>query len=127
MSQSITFIIPGAPVPKARARVGKGYHFTPPRTVQYEALVRLCAMRARPKDWPLDAKYRLSAMVYYADNRRRDLSNVIKSIEDGMNTVIWKDDCQVTEYRNIVSCVSPRAPRVEVTIEVVVAPALVSA
>ncbi len=93
----ITFTIPGRPVPKARPRValrGKGaYVYTDPATKAYEEHVGLSyreqyAMRFKG---PVE----LWITVYFRHGRTPDLSNCIKSIEDGLNGIAYDDDRQV--------------------------------
>ncbi len=99
---AIRFVVPGPPVPKARARVvqrsGRSRAFTPALTARYEKTVAtyaLCARAALVERWPLDARYRVEVRVY----RRRagDLDNVVKSALDACNGVLWADDAQVDE------------------------------
>ena len=95
----ITFTIPGPPVPKARARVGRCGAFTPQRTKEYEAKVRALALVARQK-----ARQRMWAGpvclgVRFFVNRPEetpDIDNLIKSITDACSGVIYKDDAQIT-------------------------------
>jgi Holliday junction resolvase RusA-like endonuclease len=120
----LAFTIPGPPVGKERARSGKGgkHHYTPDRTRAYEATVKNLAYVALMKSglrgrWPLDAEYRLELEVHFDDRRRRDGSNVLKAVEDGMNGTVYVDDSQIAEctWRRVQG--SPR-PRVEVVVEV---------
>ena len=49
------FSVPGVPVSKARARVTKsGHAFTPKKTRNYEALVKMCAAQAMKGKQPTD-------------------------------------------------------------------------
>src|SRR4029078_7296292 len=117
---SVEFIVPGSPVGKARpraARRGNTIAFiTPAKTACYENLVRLSAasaMRGAPlftgpvelllqlfvtpaASWP---KYRikqaLEGMIKPAT--KPDLDNMLKSIADGCNGVVFVDDAQITD------------------------------
>lgn len=110
-NREITFLVPGAPVPKARARTGRYGTYTPKRTKDYEAAVALHGLRARavarmkPFECPVQLK-----LIFVEDGvlvtvredhdaspegRRYDISNVLKSIEDGLNGVLYRDDRQV--------------------------------
>jgi Holliday junction resolvase RusA-like endonuclease len=118
--QRITFSIMGPPVPKERARRGKGGHwFTPKKTRAYEALVGMAAMAKKSlvRDWPMDAEYMLHVRLYFPNHRRRDADNVIKSVQDGLRGVLYHDD-----HRVGVLCppweVDRERPRAEVTVEV---------
>lgn len=109
MSQ--TFTIPGAPVPKERARITRRGRFTPPRTVAYERKVKLCALAARIQRIAGDVA--LMLVMYFPDKRRRDFDNISKSICDGLNGVAWEDDSQVKEWHGTIN-VDRANPRVEV-------------
>ena len=100
---ALRFIVPGPPIPKARARVvasagGKAHAFTPAATARYEKTVATYALRARlahAGPWPLDARYRVELWSYR--RREADLDNIIKSALDACNGVLWTDDAQVDE------------------------------
>lgn len=100
MMRALSFVVAGAPVPKARARVMNGYSFTPKRVRDYELLVRTIAesvVSKRP-DWPLDnaAGYFLRVAVYRAA-RRGDLDNYTKAISDGLQRTCFDDDKRIVE------------------------------
>lgn len=62
-----------------------------------------------------DKQVEVEAMVYFPDNRRRDIDNVLKGLLDGMNGVVYEDDSQV--QRIIISKqVDRQSPRVEVQV-----------
>lgn len=93
----IKIVIPGRPQPKQRPRLGvrgrKAFIYTPPETVAYEQLVGYCAKMAVKE--PLLGPLELHVTVYLCGKRMPDLSNCIKSIEDGMNNIAYADDSQV--------------------------------
>jgi Holliday junction resolvase RusA-like endonuclease len=114
----IEFIVPGPPQGKGRARVGKvGGHvrmFTPKKTVSYESLIAYAAkiaMRGMP---PADCPFHVELLAVHAvpaswsrvkQNRallgliccttKPDLDNVLKSVGDACNEVVWRDDRQI--------------------------------
>lgn len=110
-----SFTIPGAPVPKARARAaihnGRITHHSDPVTKAYEQAVAWAAKAAGVKPisgpvalqtvfWlPLPgswSKKRASeALQSEKATSRPDLDNYIKSIMDALNGVAWTDDAQV--------------------------------
>lgn len=120
----VSFVIPGAPVPKGRSRsamsAGRMLHFTPDDTVRYENLVRLMAVRemanagmsgkpmtgpvglvmrayfAPPKSWS-KAKTQAALDGEVMPTSRPDLDNVVKAVADGCNSVVWLDDSQVVD------------------------------
>jgi crossover junction endodeoxyribonuclease RusA len=98
MKRPMHFIIPGPPVPKGRPRLGHGRRiYTPPKTANYEAWVRVYALQAkvRPVEGPV-----YMALDFYLENRRtKDLDNLAKAILDALNGVAYRDDNQVKEVR----------------------------
>ena len=116
---SFAFIVPGAPIPKARvARVmiaGKMRGVTEKRTRSFEALVRLVAASARPSGWPMHCEYSVRIHAVRARRRRGDNSNLAKGVEDACNTVVWADDEQIAEL-NVTRALDPDNARTEVSI-----------
>lgn len=134
----LTFTVPGEPVAKARARSfrtksGGVGHFTPAKTRSYEAVVRSLAYEAMgdmpviegPVAMRLRAFFQAPKSLKRADKeaaerealpvvKRPDVDNIAKSLADGMNGVVYRDDCQVYEV-TVEKYYSPR-PRVEVEI-----------
>lgn len=115
----INFTVPGQAVPKERPRLGRGHHFyTPQKTKDYEAHVGACAMKwasFRAQPWPTDRFYILTVNVYHGDDDPRDLDNIVKSICDGLNKVLWDDDRQVKEMHVMDMGVGAN-PRVDIRI-----------
>jgi crossover junction endodeoxyribonuclease RusA len=118
----IAFVIPGPPRPKQRARRGRnGHWYTPVETREYERRVKVWAFRAaymHDEGWPMDAAYRVEVVLYMPDKRTRDGDNVLKSIQDGANGVLWRDDRQVVET-TVRKDLDRDDPRAEVVVEVV--------
>jgi len=110
----IEFFVPGKPVAKQRPRFtsrGKfGRAFTPPETVNYEALVKMCALEASRPDLPMESAVGVVLTIHVERPRsapkrvrypvkRPDADNVVKSILDGMNGILYRDDSQVVTGR----------------------------
>lgn len=117
------FTIPGHPVGKQRPRKGKsGRFYTPAKTQNYEKVVGVCGMTAKySAGWPAGPSpdsFVLNYEIHHGTKRGRrpDADNVCKCLMDGLNGIVWVDDCQV-----IPRCVSvakgDERPRVVVTIE----------
>lgn len=124
-SCAVSFVVPGAPVPKGRARSrlvrtrdGRQFvsHYTPDETVQYENLIRMCAKDAMHDRYPLDGPIRLEVTVVipipasWSGRKQRDaasgrvgatkkpdVDNFVKALSDGCNGVAWIDDSQIVE------------------------------
>lgn len=91
-----TFYVPGSPRGKERPRKGKNANFyTPSRTREYENLVAWGARIAHHGD-PFEGPVKL-VLAISSCKSRADTSNILKSIEDGMNGIVYFDDKQIME------------------------------
>lgn len=118
----VSFIVEGKPVAKARARAfrmgNKIGHYTPEKTVTYESFVRLCAAREMVGREPFDGALALTIVIFleipksWSKKKREDaligklyptskpdIDNIIKSLKDGMNGIVYRDDSQVVDIR----------------------------
>lgn len=116
----VSFVVPGEPQGKGRARIGKLGKFarlyTPAKTVAYEGLVALAAqevMQGRALiTGPVLIELRILHAVPRSMSRKRqlhalagdipcvkkpDADNVLKAICDACNGVVWRDDVQATD------------------------------
>jgi Holliday junction resolvase RusA-like endonuclease len=116
VNQVVRFEVPGIAVPKARHRNGIGRNFTPVKTKAYERTVGMLAKKemidvgsciargpirlsvdvfySPPMSWPAKKKTQaLEGLIL--PKTKKDLSNIVKSIEDGMNGIAYVDDNQV--------------------------------
>lgn len=126
-------IIPGNPLGKQRARTLKsGRSYTPEQTVNYENFVKLCYIEQKGEFFG-EKPLRMEITAYYPipksarkkqlakmltgeirPTKKPDLTNVVKSIEDGLNFVAYKDDSQIVTLITIKNY--GLEPRVELSI-----------
>lgn len=112
--QLMSLQVPGKPVPKARARASRSGHYTPQKTRTAERMIATLArqqwgakpvysgpvllvcrfMLPMPISWP---KYRQRASQGQPHLSKPDLDNLLKTVKDGLNGVIWRDDSQVAQ------------------------------
>lgn len=138
----MNFVIPGQPVGKARARIsfnrftGKNQSYTPKKTADYEKLVRLSYQKSLgnintlpptekpvrmilnafygiPSSWTKKKKVMAVCNEIYPTSKP-DLSNILKSVEDALNGIAYKDDSQIVDIE--MSKQYSLDARVEVTI-----------
>lgn len=130
MKGDLTFIVPGIPVPCARARTVRVKRapgdprpparrtFTPDRTTEYEARVaysaRAAAGRLRWQPHP-DAVYALLIDVF-RETRIGDWDNYGKGVADALTKArLWADDRYVVDAR-VRLHVDRARPRIEVVV-----------
>lgn len=118
MTFMMQFHIDGEPVPKGRpkftSRAGFMRTYTPRKTVDYELAVKAAAQAAMgPTDLletPVGVYLYMRLPIPKSHSKKRreaclsgqekpikkpDIDNLAKSILDGMNGVVWKDDSQI--------------------------------
>lgn len=95
MTPSVTFTVPGPPVPWQRAGRGKGHSYTQDATKRYQRSIAYRFLAVRPAEWKLDQAYTVTVIATFADARRRDVDNILKTVMDALNGVAWEDDSQV--------------------------------
>ena len=114
--QSCEFVVSGQPIGKGRPRFTKtGRVYTPQKTKEYETRVRNSAWAEMAKQRLKPSERRMSVILQscfeipksYSKKqvlecqagvqipKRVDLDNLIKSILDGCNGIVWHDDQQV--------------------------------
>jgi len=141
---TLELVIPGEPVPNARARKGRGGHFyTPAATQAFRERVQAAWMvegRVKLADRPLLASVEFihghspsnlkkngAARSGAPEWPRADIDNLVKGVLDALNGLAYKDDSQVVglvafqrfaaqgEEPHTVLSLSEWRPRVPVT------------
>lgn len=112
---TITFTVPGNPIPKARARVLRtGRTYTPRSTQEHEETVRIAAIKAGVKKVE-EGPVRLVLHFYRENALRCDFDNLAKTVTDALNGIAYEDDSQIVQCMTIKDW-DPESPRTEVEI-----------
>lgn len=133
----LAFTIPGNPVAKGRPKLttiaGMARAYTPQKTRNYETLVRLACQQAMAGRAPFDEPLRMQVSIFLAipeswskkkaalaadgyvkPTKKPDASNILKAVEDGMNSVAYTDDSRIVDL--VVTKRYSDQPRVEVAV-----------
>lgn len=120
---AFTFVVPGIPVPKERARVNRaGWSFTPRKTQQAENAVRLFAMMAQKRTemailGPNCEKRLYVCVRFFGARKNADLDNLYKLVTDACQGLLYKNDSQI-DFAEIYRCVCKKGDeRTEVMIQ----------
>ncbi len=104
----------GEPCAKQRPRLGKGFTYTPEKTVNYETLVKqLYILQQKER---LEGALKLTVNAFFSipkstskknkekmlqgeirPTKKPDWDNVGKIISDALNEMAYKDDCQIVD------------------------------
>ena len=121
----------GEPCAKQRPRLGKGFTYTPQKTVNYETLVRQLYITQGHER--LEGALKMTVNAFFSipksaskknrekmlrgeirPTKRPDWDNIGKIVSDALNEMAYKDDCQIVDAR-VIKRYSDN-PRVEVEI-----------
>ena len=135
---TVTVVVSGTPVAKGRARIGKLFNgrpvaFTPSKTRSYEGMVKRAAelaMKGRtPFAGPVAAVLTAFRPLPKSFSRKRreaalrddllpvtkpDADNYAKAALDALNTIVYRDDSQVTDL--VVRKRYSEKPRLEIEV-----------
>jgi Holliday junction resolvase RusA-like endonuclease len=117
--EEIALELPWRPVPQERARSGKGRHYTPKATRNWQAQVAaeagvvmrgiapiggpvevwVTVLRRPPRSW---SKRRQAEAIAgrILPTRKPDIDNLEKSSLDALKGVVWEDDSQVVDQHS---------------------------
>lgn len=136
-----SFVLRGTPVPQGRprfARSPKGFvmAYDPAKSKAYKQAIALEASLNAPEK-PFECPVRLSLRIYLPipkslskkkheeasagvirPQKKPDVSNILKGVEDAMKGIVYADDSQIVEYGVLGKWYSDD-PRIEVKVEAV--------
>ena len=113
----LQFTVGGKPQGKERPRLGKGGRvYTPKATKRFERMIAWAALGVRPRGWALTGRFVVDVVCYFPDERRSDVDNVLKSVLDGMQGVVYDDDSQVV-IASATKWLDRETPRTEVVVK----------
>ena len=92
-----SFQVWGTPIGKERARKGRGHFYTPPKTKAYENLIKTTFLSLYRKLNDEHKKWKLTVCVV-GQNIRADGDNILKSVADALQGLIYKNDRQVRDW-----------------------------
>jgi len=108
----LSLYFPIKPEPKLRARKGKfGNWYTPDKTKNFEYQITMYAKQRLPKGFKPYSKVPLTVVIEYGMAQPKsskkdgyhiikpDLDNLIKSVTDALNGLVWEDDCIIASLR----------------------------
>lgn len=127
----INLIIPGEPTAKGRPRLGKGFTYTPPKTVNYETLVKELFIISKQEklsgmlEVTIECYFSIPKSTSTKNNllmkaeiirpvKKPDLDNLAKICLDALNKLAYEDDSQVVSL--LIKKFYSEKPRVEILI-----------
>ncbi len=111
------FWVPGRPVPAQRMTKGTKWTQRAQKSLEYQ---RLVAVAARAAGLPtILGPVQLTCRFFFRDGRHGDLSNLVKSVEDGLQYAgVLLNDRQVMRYGQGTGIYRDKNERAEVILEV---------
>ncbi len=107
--------VPGRPVPKARMTQKSKWTKRAKKCLDYQKQV---AWAAKIKKEKFEGPVKLTARFYFKDRKHGDLSNYIKSVEDGLqHGQIVENDKQVRRYGEGTGIYFDDEERAEIVLE----------
>ncbi len=93
-------VLPGDPISKARPRSGSNFNtYTPKRTKDAEKRIAAAARELLGEEFvPVDVPVGIAVELFCATRRRSDGDNMLKTITDALNKVVYVDDYLIEEF-----------------------------
>lgn len=96
MTDAITILVDGEPVPKQSTRFdGGGHAHTAPRVKAWQDEVALRAKEAMRGREPITGPVSVRAVFVLSNRRRVDIDNLSKNVLDSLKGIVFEDDTQV--------------------------------
>lgn len=116
----VKIFVDGDVIPAARPRLARnGHAYQPKRNVDYRARVSASARAAMKEKSPLQGELCAAVKVYrkYPASSKRfgDVDNLLKSLFDGCNGIVFDDDSQIV-YCSVAKSCDKENPRAEIVI-----------
>ena len=109
---TISFEVPGTPVPQSRPRVSRYGTYYPPKVKAYREYVSTIAKAAMGGREPLQGALEMSCTFYFTPpkstpkktlsamygtyhTRKPDADNLLKCVQDSLNGICYVDDSQI--------------------------------
>lgn len=98
----VSFFIQGEPRPKQSYRASKSGGYQPAAIKAWQSYVAMAAESAMREIGRYNQPFntgvlRVQLDFYLGNNRRVDLDNLAKAVQDGMNKIVYGDDLQVVD------------------------------
>ena len=107
------FWVAGQPIPKARPRISNGHAYTPQRTKDWEETVAWTAKAVMGAQKPLEGPLKVT-LFFHGARKNSDADNLAKSVLDGLQGIIFKNDSQVTRLDIARAPGEPKGVEIEV-------------
>lgn len=92
------FVVPGEPVSKERPQHGANRNtFTPKKTREAEKVIAMIAAVKRSRKEPVSVPVGVAVEFYCKHRNRKDADNMLKTVTDAMNAIVYQDDHLIHE------------------------------
>lgn len=108
--ESITLVLPYPPSVNRWIRAlgrGRAVLTKEARTYKLQVAEVMSELELDGPIFPSKTPVAVMYQVHPPDRRRRDLSNILKALEDSLNGHLWEDDCQISQFQMVRCPVVP--------------------
>lgn len=129
---TISFEVPGVPVPQSRPRVSRYGTYYPPKVKAYREYIATIAKAAMSGREPLQGALEMSCTFFFTPpkntpkkalsmmygtyhTKKPDADNLVKCVQDSLNGICYVDDAQIAVLH--ASKVYADEPRAEIMIQ----------